>query len=145
LVKTDRMSMAHGLEVRSPFLDTRLLEWSLRLPRRLQWRGRRGKWLLRHAYRDVLPKAILQRPKHGFGVPLDVWFRGALRPLVQETLLGSDAQVRSRLDQRTIARICAEHWSGQRNAGHQMWALLTLELWLRQQSVAALPFVAEVL
>ena len=139
LVKTDRMSMAHGLEVRSPFLDTALLEWGLRLPQHLQWRGRRGKWLLRHAYRNVLPKAILNRPKHGFGVPLDAWFRGALRPLVQETLLAPDAQVRNWLDQNAIQRICDQHWDGRRNAGHHLWALLTLETWLRQQQSIDVP------
>jgi asparagine synthase (glutamine-hydrolysing) len=139
LVKADRMSMAHGLEVRSPFLDTALLEWALRLPRRLQWRGRRGKWLLRQAYRDVLPAEILNRPKHGFGVPLDSWFRGPLRPLLHDTLLAANAELAGWISRPAIAQLCHAHWNKSRNAGHQLWALLTLELWLRQQKMAPAP------
>jgi asparagine synthase (glutamine-hydrolysing) len=139
LVKTDRMSMAHGLEVRSPFLDTELLEWALRLPRSLQWRGQRGKWLLRQAYRDILPADILNRPKHGFGVPLDAWFRGALRPLLEDLLLPPESRLASWLDRRSVAELCRAHWNKTRNAGHQLWSLLTLELWLRNQTAASIP------
>ncbi len=131
LVKVDRMSMAHGLEVRAPLLDTALVEWALRLPPQLQWRGRRGKWLLRQAYRERLPATVLSRPKHGFGVPLDAWFRGPLRAWLSDTLLAASPAYTRWLDRNTIAALCADHWSARRNAGHQLWALLALELWLQ--------------
>ena len=132
LVKTDRMSMAHGLEVRAPFLDVNMIEWCLQLPAHLLWRGRRGKWLLRHAYADVLPNAILNRPKHGFGVPLDAWFRNELKPMLGDLLGHNNALVKQWLNPNMLDQLCRDHWSERSNAGHQLWMVLTLELWLRQ-------------
>lgn len=138
LVKTDRMSMAHGLEVRSPFLDTALIEWALTLPTRLHWRGKRGKWLLRQAYRDVLPATILNRPKHGFGVPLDSWFRQDLRPMLGDLLLSPRAKLNRWIDPHHVRSLCLAHWRGEKNAGHQLWTLLTLETWLQQANRSAI-------
>src|SRR5207247_8157074 len=94
LVKADRTSMAHGLEVRSPFLDTRLVDFALRLEPRLKVRGLRLKRVLRPALRGVVPDEILRRPKKGFGVPLDRWFREDLGRYVDATLGVADARVR---------------------------------------------------
>ncbi len=131
LVKADRMSMAYGLEVRSPFLDQELVEWALQLPANLHWRAGRGKWLLRQAYAERLPKAIIERPKHGFGVPLDRWFRQQLKPLLHDSLLANDCHLQQWLAKPKLEALCQAHWAGTINAGHQLWTLLTLELWLQ--------------
>jgi len=133
LPKVDRMAMAHGLEVRSPFLDTELVELALRLPPNLQVRGFSRKRVLKHAVRDLLPPAILDRRKRGFGVPLDRWFRTDLAPFVADRLGGANASVRDHLSGASLDRLLAEHASGRANHGHALWALLTLELFLRRE------------
>ncbi|HEY7511548.1 MAG TPA: asparagine synthase (glutamine-hydrolyzing) [Vicinamibacteria bacterium] len=131
LPKMDRMTMAHGLEARSPLLDRALFDYVASLPDALKRSGARGKIVLKHAVADLLPPAILSRPKHGFGVPLGAWFRGDLRPLVHDTLLSSPRLARFlRLD--AVQALFAEHLSGRADRGHQLWTLLTLELWLRK-------------
>lgn len=131
LVKMDRMSMANSLETRSPFLDTALVEFVASLPADYKIRGRRQKWLLREAFRERLPDGIVDRPKHGFGVPLDDWFRGTLRARVHEELLASDARIAGHLNTAEVRRLVEAHMSGRANYGHALWALLNLELWLR--------------
>ena len=132
LVKADRMSMAHGLEVRSPFLDTDLLDFAMRLPARMKLRGWRSKYILKKAFSDLLPQTILNRPKHGFGVPLGAWFRHELDGYVRDTLLATDSRVSSYLAPEGIRQLVQEHASGRVDHGHQLWSLLTLEIWLRQ-------------
>ena len=134
LVKTDRMSMAHGLEVRSPFLDADLLAFTTRLPPRLKARGIALKRVLRAAVKDLVPPEILRRPKKGFGVPLDRWFREDLRDYVGSTLGHPDARVKDHLVPAAVDRLIAEHDSGARNHGHALWTLLTLEVFLRRQN-----------
>jgi asparagine synthase (glutamine-hydrolysing) len=131
LPKMDRMTMAHGLEARSPLLDRDLFEYVAGLPDRLKRRGSRGKRVLKEAVRDLLPASILRRPKHGFGVPLGAWFRGELRPLVEDTLLAQPRLGRW-LRAGAVRAIHEEHVSGRADRGHQLWTLLTLELWLRK-------------
>jgi asparagine synthase (glutamine-hydrolysing) len=133
LVKADRMSMAHGLEVRSPFLDTALIEFAMRLKPSLKIRGIRLKRVLKAAVADLVPDEILNRPKRGFGVPLDRWFREDLRDYVAATLGASDARVKSHLQPEVLDRILAEHDTGARNHGHALWTLLTLEVFLRRE------------
>ena len=130
LVKADRMSMAHGLEVRSPFLDTELLEFAARLAPALKIRGLSLKRVLKRALADVLPDAILTRPKRGFGVPLDRWFRNDLNSYTA-AMLGSRARVRGHLNGAELDKLLAEHNAGGRNHGHALWTLLTLEIFLR--------------
>lgn len=131
LPKMDRMTMAHGLEARSPLLDRALIEYVAGLPDGLKRRGSQGKLVLKQAVADLLPKQILVRPKQGFGVPLGDWFRGELRPLVEDTLLATPRLARwLRLD--AVRALFAEHLSGRSDHGHQLWTLLTLELWLRK-------------
>jgi asparagine synthase (glutamine-hydrolysing) len=132
LPKMDRMSMAHGLEVRSPFLDANLLTYAFSLPPALKVRGLTLKRVLRAAVADLVPKEILRRRKHGFGVPLDRWFREDLRTYVDATLGHRKAAVRDYLDGTTIDRLVSEHASGRRNLGHTLWTLLTLEVFLRR-------------
>ena len=131
LVKTDRMSMAHGLEVRSPFLDTALVEFAMRLPPSVKLRGLSLKRVLKRAVAGLLPDEILSRPKHGFGVPLDRWFRGELASYTA-AMLGPKAHVRRRLNGAELDRMLAEHDARAQNHGHALWTLLTLELFLRR-------------
>lgn len=133
LVKTDRMSMAHGLEVRCPFLDTELLTYAAQLQPRLKARGFTLKRVLKAALRDLLPSEILDRPKKGFGVPLDRWFREDLKSYVGATLGASDARVRAHLASPALDQLLTEHDSGARNHGHALWTLLTLEVFLRRE------------
>jgi len=133
LVKADRMSMAHGLEVRSPFLDTGLLEFATRLEPSLKIRGLSLKRVLKHALADLLPREVLSRPKRGFGVPLDRWFREDLETYTGD-MLGAGAHVREHLNGAEVDRMRAEHKAGAGNHGHALWTLLTLELFLRRHS-----------
>ena len=131
LVKMDRMSMANSLETRSPFLDTAVVEFVASLPADFKIRGRQQKWLLRHTFRNRLPLGIAERPKHGFGIPLDDWFRGSLRARVHDELLSPQARVGSYLNDSELRTLVGAHMSRQANYGHALWALLNLELWLR--------------
>jgi len=133
LVKTDRMSMAHGLEVRSPFLDAELLAFTSRLHPRLKARGFSLKRVLRAAVPDLVPAEIMSRPKRGFGVPLDRWFREDLRLYLAATMGSPDARVKRHLAPEAIDRLLAEHDSGAQNHGHALWTLLTLEVFLRRE------------
>ena len=112
LVKADRMSMAHALEVRSPFLDADLIAYTTRLPPRLKARGLSLKRVLKAAVEDLLPPEILKRGKRGFGVPLDRWFRQDLRAYVDSTLGAPDAHVRRQLVPEAVDRMLGEHASG---------------------------------
>jgi asparagine synthase (glutamine-hydrolysing) len=133
LVKTDRMSMAHGLEVRCPFLDAELLELAARLPPSQKARGLRLKRVLKEAVSDLLPDEIRNRSKRGFGVPLDRWFREDLDSYVASTLGPADARVKKHLVPAAVDHLIAEHRAGARNHGHALWTLLTLEVFLRRE------------
>jgi asparagine synthase (glutamine-hydrolysing) len=133
LVKADRMSMAHSLEVRSPFLDTELLALAARLKPRLKLSGVRLKRVLKAAVSDLIPEEIINRPKRGFGVPLDRWFREDLRDYVASTLGASDSRVKAHLQAAAVNDILSEHDSRVRNHGHALWTLLTLEVFLRRE------------
>lgn len=129
LVKADRMSMLHGLELRSPFLDTALIDFAARLPDRCRRRGTTTKWALRRAFQDLVPRTIRQRSKRGFGMPLALWFRTSLRSFVRDTL-GASAKVGQYLDLDHIERIITAHERQERNMEHRIWLLLTMERWL---------------
>jgi asparagine synthase (glutamine-hydrolysing) len=132
-VKMDRMSMAHALETRSPFLDTALVEFGASLPDRLRMSLGRGKLLLRRAMKDILPPSILQRGKMGFGAPLGAWFRGELDGLVRQRLLESTSPIYEYLEPGPVAALVASHRRAAADLSPQIWALLTLESWLRQE------------
>lgn len=130
LVKADRSSMLHSLELRSPFLDTALIEYAARLPDRFRRRGVNMKWLLKQAFRDLLPKEIFGRGKMGFGVPLGAWFRGELRSYVQD-YLRDGAHLYEWIDRNYVRSLLAEHFEHRADHGQRLWLLLTIELWLR--------------
>jgi asparagine synthase (glutamine-hydrolysing) len=133
LVKMDRMSMAHGLEARSPFLDTAVIEFGASLPNRLRMRWGKGKLLLRRALREILPPSILARGKMGFGAPLGAWFRGELDGLVRDRLLDPQSAIYEYLRREPVMALIARHGSASADLSPQIWALLTLESWLRQE------------
>jgi asparagine synthase (glutamine-hydrolysing) len=134
LPKVDRMSMAHGLEVRAPFLDRELAELAFRLPPSSRIRGFQLKRVLKLAVADLLPTELLQRPKQGFGIPLDRWFREDLAPLVGSTLGAPDSRVGEHVSRDALQALLADHARGAANHGNALWTLLTLELFLRAQT-----------
>jgi asparagine synthase (glutamine-hydrolysing) len=131
LPKTDRMTMAHSVEARSPFLDVEWVEWTARLPERLKVRRLTTKWLLKAAFGDLLPPAIRSRAKQGFNVPIGGWLHDELRNWTQERLLGNQS-----LDEwfqpAVVQRLIDEHDSGKINHGKRLWALLIFAIWLNQ-------------
>jgi asparagine synthase (glutamine-hydrolysing) len=134
LVKTDRMSMAASLEVRCPLLDHRLAEWAIPLAHRWKLRGGRGKYILLRALGDRLPPELLNRPKMGFTFPLEQWFRGPLRPMIEDYLGSRSFRERGIASPQFVAGMLAEHQSGRRDNSAWLWCLLVLELWYRQQA-----------
>jgi len=133
LPKVDRMSMAHGLEVRSPFLDRDLVEFALSLPPAFKLRAWSRKRVFKEAMRELLPHDVLHRRKRGFGVPLDRWFRTDLRPYLESTLTGPGTRLGQHLASEPVADMVSAHLSGQANLGHALWTLLTLEVFLRRE------------
>ena len=131
LVKADRASMANSLEVRSPFLDHRLMEFSASIPSNLKFREFTTKYVLKKAFSKILPKEIVYRHKQGFGVPLGSWFRGELKDLAYQVLLDERAVSRGYFKKDRIKALLDEHCSGRFDHGHKIWSLLNLELWHR--------------
>ena len=136
LVKVDRMSMANSLEVRCPVLDYKLAELAARFPPSWKMKHGKGKRILIEALGDRLPPELLHRPKKGFGVPLGIWFRGELRPFLNDTLLGSRFLDRGFVSPEFTRYLVEEHQSGRRNNTEWLWRLLALELWFREQETA---------
>ena len=131
LMKVDKMSMAASVEARVPLLDHPLVEWAATLPDRLKIRGLEGKVLLKRLAARRLPAGIIRRPKVGFSVPLAPWFRGPLRPLLEDTLLSPTAISRGYFDVPVLRGYVADHVEGRRDRSRELWTLLTLELWHR--------------
>lgn len=131
LVKMDRMSMATSLEARAPFLDRALIDYVATLPDEFKLHGRRTKVILREAFADVLPDEVNHAPKKGFGVPLDTWFRHALRDFSRDILLGPGARLYSYVSRPYVARLLDEQQAGRANHGNRLWTLLTFERWLQ--------------
>jgi asparagine synthase (glutamine-hydrolysing) len=129
LVKMDRASMASAIENRSPFLDHRLMETIAAFPASFKIRGLTRKWILKQAAASVLPKSIIHRPKRGFGIPVDRWLRGPLKPLVVDTLLSRAAQERGYFNPEVVQQLVDQHLAGTHNWQFQIWSLLVLELW----------------
>jgi asparagine synthase (glutamine-hydrolysing) len=134
LVKVDRMSMAHSLEVRSPLLDHRLLEFAARLPASLKIRARQGKLLLRELARRRLPAELQNLPKRGFSIPAASWLRGELRPLAEGLIFDTRRSYAPLLEQRKIRQLWTEHLAGARDHSVFIWALMMLGLWDTQRA-----------
>jgi asparagine synthase (glutamine-hydrolysing) len=135
LYKCDRMSMAHSLEVRPPFLDHRIVEFAAQLPASLKIRGRTLKRVLRELMRNKLPAAILQRPKEGLDIPAQEWLRGPLRSLLLDAL-GPESVARAGLfSPAAVTRLLERHLNRRANLGYHLWGLLTLHLWIRRWNI----------
>ena len=132
LVKVDRMSMANSLEVRCPVLDHELAELAASIPHGWKIREGKGKYILLRALGDRLPPALLNRAKMGFGVPLSLWFRGALRSFLWDHLNNSRIEELGVVSPLFVRRMLVEHDSGRRDNSHWLWSLLMLELWFQQ-------------
>jgi asparagine synthase (glutamine-hydrolysing) len=128
LLKADLASMAHSLELRSPFLDHEVVSLGLALPDALKMRGREGKVALRRAFAADLPPEVSGRGKAGFGVPLGRWFRSDLREVAHDLLSTDRGWFRADI----VRRLLDEHGSGRADHGHRLWCLLMLELWVRE-------------
>jgi asparagine synthase (glutamine-hydrolysing) len=131
LERGDRMSMAASVELRPPFLDTTFADWAFRLPSEFKLRNRTSKWVMREAARGLVPDNIIDRPKIGFRVPLDDWFRSSMVGTVRRALLADDSFVGSTLDRPAVSALVDRHISGQANEGLRIWTLLSLEVWHR--------------
>src|SRR5205823_2959512 len=124
LVKVDRASMAVSLEVRAPFLDPDLLEFLATVPNSLKLKGFQGKYLLRRLMRGRLPQVIIDRPKHGFGVPINNWLRTALAPMVRDLLDPHRIAEAGIFNSGEVSRLVSEHLAGKADRGNQVWSLL---------------------
>ncbi|MDR2574288.1 MAG: asparagine synthase (glutamine-hydrolyzing) [Desulfovibrio sp.] len=131
LVKVDRCSMLHSLEVRAPFLDTETAEFVARLPLHHKLRGFRRKYLLKKAFAGLLPPEILRRNKRGFQIPVAAWLRGRLRPLMEDLLAEGALRAQGIFNPRAVRTLMDAHISGKADLRKPLWTLLVLQLWLR--------------
>jgi asparagine synthase (glutamine-hydrolysing) len=129
LVKVDRMSMAHSLEVRSPLLDYELMEFAATIPSELKLKGSTSKYILKKSLKDRLPSNILNRGKQGFSIPLAEWLRGELREYVEEVLFSQRSRQRGYFNEKSIEKIWKRHLHGITDYSAHIWTLLMLELW----------------
>jgi asparagine synthase (glutamine-hydrolysing) len=131
LTKVDRASMAHSLEVRTPFLDYEFVEWAASLPSDVKLAGSEGKHVLKRALEPLLPREVLYRTKMGFAVPLDTWFRGSLKNHIADVVRGPRLAGSGLFDARTLSRMVADHQSGRRDYSAALWSLLMFDGFLR--------------
>jgi asparagine synthase (glutamine-hydrolysing) len=131
LVKVDVASMAFGLECRAPFLDVELMEWAARLPAAAKMPGGALKGLLKKAVAPLLPAEIIDRPKLGFGAPIEPWLRGDLFDLAEDVLTDPRAENRNLFQSGYAAKLLREHRNGIRLNHTRIWAMLMLELWFQ--------------
>jgi asparagine synthase (glutamine-hydrolysing) len=134
LHKTDRVTMRSSLEARVPYLDDRMVAFAGAIP--WEWKVHHGttKWLIREAIRHKLPDSIANRPKRGFRVPLDQWFREALRPALLDRL-NQRSPVQQFMREGAPSRLVEEHLSGRNNHGIKLWVLMVLDHWLRKEMI----------
>jgi asparagine synthase (glutamine-hydrolysing) len=134
LVKVDRASMANSLEVRSPLVDHRVLEFAARIPSDLKLRNGVSKYIFKKTVESFVPREIVYREKHGFGVPVGSWFRSELRDMLHDHLLSSDDAGAQFFDRAFVERLVREHTSGQRDRSVQLWPLLVFRIWYRHSA-----------
>lgn len=131
LTKVDRMSMAVSLEARVPLLDHKLIEFVTKIPVSMKMKGLETKHIFKRAVQDLVPKEILNRPKQGFGVPIQQWINNQLRERIRETLSEKRARQRGYVEPRYVDLLLDEHERGRRDHAMQLWSLFMLELWHR--------------
>ena len=129
LTKVDRASMAVSLEVRVPLLDHRVVEFTSKIPDSLKYRGGKGKYLLRRLLARYVPESLFERPKMGFGVPIEDWFRCELKEMLLDYLSPERLKREGLFDETLVERRIREHLSGQANHQYRLWALLIWEMW----------------
>jgi asparagine synthase (glutamine-hydrolysing) len=129
---TDKAAMAHGVEVRVPFLDKRIVEFSAQVPWNLKVRRGRAKWLLKRAVAARLPRAVLIRKKTGFGAPVRRWIAGRMRPLVMDIIGSQSFRERGLFDVAAVEKVVGEVIDGRREGAYLVLALVMTELWLRR-------------
>jgi asparagine synthase (glutamine-hydrolysing) len=127
LVKTDRMSMAVGLEAREPLLDHRLVEFAARLPDKMRVRGRQGKWIMKRTMGRYLPHDVLYRPKMGFVTPISQWFRGPLAETARAISSSSTLVQTGWFDTAALLKVAEDHIGGLSDNSRLLWQLLMLE------------------
>lgn len=132
LTLSDRISMAHSLEVRVPFVDHKLIEFAFRIPTRFKINGFQKKVLFRKAVRSLLPAQHFTRPKQGFSIPLAYWLRGSLKPMLMDLLESRHVKESAWFDWMNLNKLVAEHLSGQRNHEVRLWAIICFLEWERQ-------------
>jgi len=136
LVKIDRMTMAHGLEAREPYLDFRIVEFAARVPVRLKLRRfTQKKYLLKASLDGRVPARALYRKKQGFNVPKAGWIRNGLRPLVTDVLSPARIRAQGLLEPAAVARVLEDHFAAREDHSHQIWSLLVLTTWVEQFKV----------
>jgi len=131
LVKVDRASMMHSLEVRSPFMDRELVEFTNGLPMDFKLRRFTRKYLLKKAMDGLLPREIVDRKKKGFGIPVAAWLKASLRPMMKEYLHPDRLKAQGIFNPHYVSRLITEHLSGHRNHGKSLWTLLVFQHWLK--------------
>jgi len=129
LVKVDRMSMAHSLEVRAPILDHKLMEYVGSLPSNLKLKGKESKYIFKKMLEDRLPQNILYRKKQGFSIPLASWLRNEMRDFAEETLFSPNNGLNFYFNPEYIKGIWMKHLSGRQDYSYPMWGLIMFELW----------------
>jgi asparagine synthase (glutamine-hydrolysing) len=139
LVKSDRVSMAHAVEVRPPFLDHRIVEFAAGLPLDFKIRGARQKYILKEVMKDKLPPAITQRTKIGFDIPTHDWFRGPLRAILLETLTSAKAEHSELFNFEAISTYTQLHLDRTINIGYHLWGLMMLFLWMKRWNIQSNP------
>jgi len=137
LVKSDRMSMAHAVELRPPFLDHRIVEFAATLPASLKIRGSQQKFLLKELMRDKLPQSVLKRKKIGFDIPAHEWVRGPLRSLVVDTLRDGLSDHPEIFNSDAIENYLRDHLEKRINVGYHLWGLMILFLWMKKWRIQA--------
>jgi asparagine synthase (glutamine-hydrolysing) len=135
LYKVDRISMAHSLEVRPPFLDPRIVDFAAGLPERFKVRGSQSKYVLRRLMRDKLPRSVLRRPKIGFDVPIHQWLRGVLRPLLLDTLSQEAVSATGLFHWPAVKQQISAHLERRANLGYHLWGLMVLLIWMKRWKI----------
>jgi len=139
LIYTDKMSMAAGVEVRVPFLDNDLVEFSAQIPAKYKQRGKQGKWVLKKAMEPYLPHDVIYRPKTGFGAPLRSWMRFELRELLGDLLSEESLSRRGLFDPKAVQQLISENDAGTKDASYTLLSLLCIEVWCRAYLDKSMP------
>ena len=139
LVKSDRMSMAHAVEVRPPFLDHRIVEFAATLPTDLKVRGKSQKYLLNQLMNSKLPSAVMRRKKVGFDIPAHEWLRGTLRSMMVESLTSAESEHSELFRFEVIRNYMQLHLNKRINVGYHLWGLMILFLWMKRWNIQSAP------